>query len=266
MFNRDKKKKEKLFQIGKTGTADALRQAYKAAFDKEDSDSQITLRNGAIAAFHEGHPEGIQMMLSEPDAFKEYNFWGGQYITPTTLINLVTGHSDQSAIIKLALENISAEEKQKAVDNTLLFCMRPNIFEGFITALIENGANVNAFGGEILARAAANNRSEAVIGLLYKNGASFEDATHLMQTKKWDEKDISCLLAWQVKMTGAVAPATENAEILKKLDQALQEIADLREELTTRLPPAPTPETPAATANKPAKTKKIDVLSIHKPR
>ncbi len=260
--NKDEEKKEEVippgptpFEIGKNGTVDELFLANNAALAKSDAPAQKELQRGAIEAFNDGRPGNIQTILSNPDTFKTWSYYPKDRKDPAIEILIaLTAEGERSAeIINLALDQLSEERKQQVLDKTLLEVVRGyNYVESFVTALLEAGADVNAafdgFKGLILARAVEKTQPPAVIELLYKNAASFDDALFVMQANNWNEELVKKLKIYREKMTGQ--PATEEGEVLQELKLLRQEIAEMRQDLTSRLPAPPKVRTPRSPGEK----------------
>ncbi len=250
-----------LLDVGTHGTTTDLDQASSMLFDPSNPDAGKLLQ-GAIQAFNEGRPENVQHILTNPQKFRTYrDYYGNNVDVATqTLTTLVTGKDYAVEILTLALAKVPAEAKQDILNQTLVSHIfnsgKPS--ETFINTLIEAGADANAptkdgFKGHVLAFAVEKSKPLPVIELLYKNGASFDDALFLMQVKKWKKESMDNLKVYREKVTGQ--PATEEGEILKVLKLLREDIA----EMTKRLPSeAATPKhaetKPAANANQPETT------------
>lgn len=245
LFKRKKndKKKPDFFNLGKNGTPDEFQPALSKAFAKYDVEAQKELRRGAIEAFNEGRHENFQSLLLDLHKSQWLSSIG-------TLDRLIKENDNPSSAINLALDKMSAQEKQKFLDDTLYKIVNDDPVSGdenLVAALLQAGANANAeshgSGGRILACATTYAHPPGVIKLLYENGATFEEALLRIRTRPyWDDKRELCierLKAYQEAVTGE--PATSETKMQQTIDLLRQQV----EELTERLPPEKPPAPPA---------------------
>jgi len=252
MFGR----KSKSHEIGLNGTAEEFRKANKRAINKKGSgyygsyrgtEAQKELRKGALQAFHEGRPENIQIALLYSNEFKIHE--GYVQNAPDVeknpceniLSELIKGGADPLDVINLALLANTAQDKRQAVlDNSLLKAIMNEIDAGgaFIAALLNAGADANAsvkgYKGFTLVRAVEKNQPLSVIEMLYKKGASFDDALESMKANGWEDKMINRVKVLREKFTGQPAD-----EVSASVAELRKEIAQLREQLTGKNPAAP---------------------------
>jgi len=257
---------QRAFDTGLNGTAEDFCKANEAARNKLGGDygyhhvgdqEQRKLQKGALQAFQEGRPGNLQAMLAKPSDFTIYDYYGSSETVDCEKIlsGLINGNDRQVAIITLALLKVPEPEKQEYLNQRLYNSVRENYYgEELVSTLLQAGANANGdfggFTGAILARAIENSRPQAVVDLLYKAGASFEEALFYMKAKKWDDKEIKALKAYQQKITGKPVTVEVEPEILLEMRQM---IADLTEEVRGKK----SPSQPAA-----ARAKKTAVPAI----
>jgi hypothetical protein len=233
--------KKALFEIGKNGSVEEFRAAYKKASDKLTLDGrrskQIPLHKGAFAGFLEGNVGNLQEILCRPDDFE---ISGGRYgftETPSRsdLVHDLTKKSDDPvAVIRLALGKGSPEARQRLLDLTLRGAVGDTYIgdNEFIAALVEAGARadaeINGSTGETLAIAITKSHTlDAIRVLVEKGGADFDEALRLINTdQRWDGRNdranaVTKLEARREEICGPAAPAAaENAttdELLRTL-------------------------------------------------
>jgi hypothetical protein len=270
MLDRKKKKKEKFaeaaeqppektaFEIGKTGTLEEIRAAFKTArarldwFDRHDVSGQETVIKGAQAAFLEGNVENFQSILADPEGFAVLR---GEllrsYKTTSHFIEilseLVKEHQDP-AIIALATQKMDTEARQKLLNDTMYEMLRTGrgMSVESLDVLLKAGAQanmeVNGAAGAALALAASYSYPDEIIRLLHANGADFGAALHHINTSRdWDaenkrENAVTKLLAHREAITGE--PATEEGKTQQMLKELMQQVAELTKRMDAAEKPA----------------------------
>ncbi len=188
----------------------------------------------------------------------------GKEKKPKDLLNAA-----KNGTLETILAQVPEENRQRLLNNALYDAVdsKKTSAEVPAAALLEAGADPNAvifkFNGIILAHAVRQNQPPSVIKLLYDYGASFEDASFLMQMNDWtyDNKDRLDTYRRKLEKTppaypkkeatavrqetapkqetaqpvteGASPPVTEEA-LLKVLD-LVQELRDQMTEMTGRM-------------------------------
>ena len=173
---------EQYFEIGRTGTAEEVRQAHEEAgawviksFEWGNryvgEDYQTELRKGAQAAFLEGRVENLQYMLAHAEDFKARSTYGSQRDLPvrTILHDLSEAAGGAAGVLHLALGQMQDEEKQATLDNVLYGTIWREDESAFARTLLEAGAAPKA---NTLITAIQHGVSVGTVRMLHDYGAS----------------------------------------------------------------------------------------------
>ncbi len=234
------------FEIGLHGSIETFYQANKQAVEhltkRESHDKysefimylgakdQRELRRGAVQAFHEGRPENIQTALLYGAEFGIHDSYVSLYpkypedARQNILSDLINGGNDPSDVINLVLLlNVADDERQAVLDRALLSIIRKSLPGGepYIAALLNVGADPNAgedgYKGMTLAASLNYNQPLSVIDMLYKNGASFDDAIESMKINNWSSQSINRMKILREKYTHQPATIDLPPEVVQQL-------------------------------------------------
>ncbi len=145
---------------------------------------------------------------------------------------------------------IEPEKKQDILDGALLAAVQ-SFPETLVAALLQADANANASNGNILAQAIGYGRPETMIKLLHENGADFNDALATLEgIKNWTdeakEDAIRNLKKYREKYTGE--PADKMSALLQEMAEMRKELTELRKAIPTAQNAPAAPEAPVAPA------------------
>lgn len=237
--------KQKNIEFGRSKPADEFFKAFTKAADSRFWDNYSVkandLVNGAIKAFHEGHPENFQALLKNFRAIKFRGTYNG-YVTAYVarkLNTLLDNSSDKQADIESALAKASPADKQVILNVALNSAVweRYSNNDDKALALLACGADpngkTNSKPGSILA-GAVHYRSPDVVKALYERGANFETARVYIGD---DEAAASRLKFYQQTLTGVTAggqpapDADKIARLERKIDILTAAVQELTEEI-----------------------------------
>jgi hypothetical protein len=224
-------RKTKYAKIGRDGTVDKFVEAFERVANPHWSyetarEKRKILADEAVRAFHEEHPEKVQVMLAaNPARFKRGDYYHA--FVADVLYKISEKNEDRLADINLALASVPEENRKEILSRVLYdaVCDREMCKEPFVDVLLKAGTDPDAVvdgqAGHILFKAIQCCRPEPVIKLLADGGASFEAALTLSQTRDYYKKDVGSILLYQEKFAKKPAAATEE----------LSEIQQLRDEM-----------------------------------
>ncbi len=213
--------------IGKNEPTDKFLKSFEKAagsmFWSSSLDKINALANGAIEAFHAGHPENIQTLLLETKDidFKTHGSDYVSYFAPNTLFGVLKNSSDQKADIELALAKISGKDRQDLLNRTLSKALGYS-YAGdiLVTALLDAGAEASA---QALTSAACN-CPPTTVKILYERGASFDGAVELMSG--YSAADRERLKFYQKTMTGGSDVTEEKPDALQEIREQLKALTE----------------------------------------
>lgn len=207
---------------------------------------------GAYEAFLGGDIESLQTLLTHPQDFLRDNYDSADDLVTRTLIGLVfevKEAADQAAMLVMALEKTTKEDRKNHLDNALECLLKEyNPYPEAIAAVLNAGANPGDNGSISLAYAIQKDAPAEIKDLLLAHGADLDAAIATMKRHSGYFGDMGQKLAEE-------KAKQSSADRIRELEET---VADLTKKLEAKK------DEPAAPKPKPAKKADDSLSKIRK--